>query len=134
MAAPIRELVDALYAALRTGDRETLERILAPGFTSYLAEGMPAGGGRHRGPAEAIEHGWWAIGRAFAVRPEPEEWIACADGRLLVRGRYAGSRRSDGAPVDAAFMHLWRARDGRLVELRQVTDTARWDPPPHADG
>lgn len=123
---PIDALVDRLYAALAAGDADALERVLAPDFVAHFADGMPVGGGRHDGAAPARDEGWWAIGRAFSVRAEPAERIRCADGRLLVRGRYRGHRRADDAPVDAEFNHLWSARDGRLVELRQLTDTARW--------
>jgi ketosteroid isomerase-like protein len=127
----IEQLVRGVYAALVTGDRDALLGLLHPDFEGTLAEGMPfAIGGVHRGSEAMIHDGWWAIGRAFAVRPEPAEWIPCADGRLLVFGRYVGHARSGGAPVDAAFAHLWTVRDGRLSALRQVTDTARWSEPP----
>jgi len=78
---------------------------------------------------ELVSLGWWAIGRAFDLRAEPEEWIDCADGRLLVTGRYRGHARASGAPIDAAFAHLWTARDSRLTRLWQLTDSARWIDP-----
>jgi 2-(1,2-epoxy-1,2-dihydrophenyl)acetyl-CoA isomerase len=74
----------------------------------------------------AQRDGWWAIGRAFDLRVEPAEWIDCVDGRLLVIGRYVGCARASGAPIDAAFAHLWTARDGRLTQLWQLTDSALW--------
>lgn len=130
MGAPVEELVRRLYEALRTGDRDTLAgELLHEDFEGSFCEGLPGDlGGVHRGAETVIHEGWWAIGRAFAVLAEPEEWIGCADGRLLVRGRYRGVARATGAPVDAEFMHLWTAHDGRLTELRQLTDSARWPP------
>jgi 2-(1,2-epoxy-1,2-dihydrophenyl)acetyl-CoA isomerase len=125
MDETVDELARVVYEALRTGDRDRLAGALAPGFVAHFAEGMPAGGGRADGPGEAIEH-WWAMGRMFSVHVEPEEFAALADGRLMVRGRYLGHRRDGGGPVDAEFIHLWRASDGRLSELRQLTDTVRW--------
>lgn len=123
----MRKLVERVYAALCTGDRDALLAVLAPDFDGELAAGLPLGlGGRRRGPEAMVDEGWWAIGAAFAVRAEPEEWIACADGRLLVCGHYRGAARRSGAALDAAFMHLWTASEGRLVALRQLTDTARW--------
>lgn len=124
----IEELVRAVYAALETGDAAAIDAALARDFVGHVAEGMPAGGGTHEGPEAMRQAGWWAIGHQFAVLARPQEFIRCADGRLLVVGRYRGARRADGAPVDAAFTHLWTARDGRLVELHQVTDTRRWTP------
>jgi 2-(1,2-epoxy-1,2-dihydrophenyl)acetyl-CoA isomerase len=125
--AGIAALVRALYDALERGDGEAIEGLLDPAFEGQLADGLPLGlGGKRVGPVAMREQGWWAIGRAFAVRAEPHEWIECADGRLLVLGRYAGHARSTGHPLDAAFAHVWSARDGRLTELMQLTDTALW--------
>jgi 2-(1,2-epoxy-1,2-dihydrophenyl)acetyl-CoA isomerase len=88
---------------------------------------MPLGlGGPKRGAAAMRDDGWWAIGRAFAARAEPVEWIRCADGRLLVLGRYRGRARTSGGALDAAFAHVWTAAGGRLTVLRHFTDTARW--------
>jgi len=125
-AASIEELVRAVYAALEAGDAAAIDAALAPDFVGHVAEGMPVGGGRHQGPAEMRERGWWAIGREYAVLARPQEFVACADGRVLVVGRYRGRRRADGFEVDAAFTHLWTARDGRLTDLHQITDTRKW--------
>jgi ketosteroid isomerase-like protein len=123
----IGELVAAIYPALAAGDEATVRELIDPGFVGDIAEGMPLGlGGRREGAEEMIDHGWWAIGRVFRVRAEPQEWVPCADGRLLVRGRYLGRARSTGASLDAEFTHLWSARDGRLTAIRQLTDTALW--------
>ena len=89
-----------------------------------FAYGMPDAAGRHEGP-RAARLAWWEIGRRFSVRAEPSEWIACDEDRLLVRGRDVGRARG-GGPLDAAFMHLWTVRDGTIVALEQLTDTALW--------
>ncbi|MGH9036847.1 MAG: nuclear transport factor 2 family protein [Acidimicrobiia bacterium] len=123
----ITELVAALYPALAAGDRAELNRLVAPDFVGTLTESLPFGiGGTHHGRSAMIKDGWWAVGRAFSIRIEASEWIECADGRLLVLGRYTGRARSSGAPLDAAFVHLWTARDGRLCAVWHLTDSARW--------
>jgi ketosteroid isomerase-like protein len=126
VAVERRSVLERVYAALGAGDRDALLALLAPDFDAEFAAGMPAGGGHHAGAEAAIENGWWAIGRAFAARAEPEEWIECADNRLLVRGRYRGKARSTGQPLDAAFDHLWTVQNGRVTSLQQLTDTALW--------
>jgi 2-(1,2-epoxy-1,2-dihydrophenyl)acetyl-CoA isomerase len=126
-AAEIEELVRRLYAALERGDAAAIDELLAPDFDGHLAEGMPLGlGGEKRGAATMRDEGWWAIGRSFAARAEPNEWIPCGDGRLLVLGRYRGRARVTGRELDAEFAHLWSAAGGRLTALRHYTDTARW--------
>ena len=123
----IEELVRAVYRVLAGGDGDAVAELLHPDFEGTFTEGLPFGiGGVHHGAEATIRDGWWAIGRAFAIRAEPAEWIECADGRLLVVGRYVGCARATGLPVDSAFAHLWTARDGRLTGIRQVTDSALW--------
>lgn len=124
--ARITELVRDAYAALEDGDRSALGELLDREFAATFTEGLPVGGGVHQGPEATQRDGWWAIGKAFAARAEPEQWIECADGRLLVIGRYRGHARSSGEPLDAAFAHLWQAQDGRLTGLWQLTDSWRW--------
>ena len=123
---PVTDLVARVYPALAAGDKPAMEELLARDFVGRITDGMPAGAGVHEGSEAMIDNGWWAIGRRFAVRAEPEELIPCSDGRLLVLGRYRGRERSTGAEVDAAFTHLWTAQGGRLTSVVQVTDTARW--------
>jgi 2-(1,2-epoxy-1,2-dihydrophenyl)acetyl-CoA isomerase len=123
----LEPLVRRLYDALAHGEADALTELLDPEFEARFAEGLPLGiGGRRVGPEAAIRDGWWAIGRSYKLRAEPEEWIPTSDGRLLVLGVYRGHARATGASVDAAFAHLWAGRRGRLVGLRQLTDTARW--------
>jgi ketosteroid isomerase-like protein len=122
----MRTLVERVYAALGSGDRDTLLAVLAPDFQAQAAAGMPLGIGGQIDGAEAMVAFWWTLGASYSVRPEPEEWIACEDGRLLVVGTYRGRERATGHVVEAAFDHLWTARDDRLVALRQLTDTVRW--------
>jgi 2-(1,2-epoxy-1,2-dihydrophenyl)acetyl-CoA isomerase len=121
-----RELVDRLYAALARGDRAAVESLLAPHFQAEFTKSLPFGiGGCHLG-TEAIDRGWWAIGRAYSIRAEPDEYVDTADGRLLVLGRYRGSARATGVSVEAAFAHLWSADRERLTGLVQITDGAPW--------
>ena len=125
--ATVTELVEALYPALIAGDRETIGRLLADDFVGVATESLPFGiGGAHHGREAMIEEVWWAFGRSFRVRPEPTEWIPCADGRLLVLGRYVGKGRESEVPIEAAFAHLWTAADGRLTALWQLTDSQRF--------
>jgi 2-(1,2-epoxy-1,2-dihydrophenyl)acetyl-CoA isomerase len=123
----VQELVRGVYTALAAGDATALGELLDPGFEAEVAAGMPLGlGGRRRGPEAMIRDTWWPIGRAYSLRVEPAEWIPCEDGRLLVLGHYRGRARASARSVDAAFVHLWTARDGRVVALRHLTDTALW--------
>ena len=122
-----REVVDRVYAALRSGDRETLDAVLAPDVEVWYTASLPAPiGGYHHGVDDCIDNGWWAIGARYAVRAEPEQFVPCADGSLLVLGTYRGAERRTRRIVDAAFAHHWIVVDERVTSLRQYTDSAAW--------
>ena len=117
-----------LYDALATGDRAALDAILDPALAGEATEGLPFDlGGAHRGSEAMIRDFWWAIGRHYRARAEPAEFLALADGGLVVLGRYVGTARDGGRALDAAFAHvLTFTGDGRIASLRQYTDSARW--------
>jgi ketosteroid isomerase-like protein len=122
----VSELLQAFYAALRRGDRAAVAGALAPDFEATFTAGLPHGiGGVHRGE-DAIDRGWWTIGRHFDLEATPEEWIAGDGGRTVVLGTYRGHARATGTAVEAAFAHVWTIQDGRLRRLVQITDSARW--------
>lgn len=120
-------LVAGLYRALRAGDTESLRQLLAPGFRAELTPGMPWGLGEHPidGADAMVRKGWGVVARQMCVIAQPDEILPARD-VVVVPGTYLGCARSTGAPLDAWFVHLWRVRDGRVVALCQITDTAAW--------
>lgn len=121
------KLARELYRALAEGDRAALEAVLHPDFVGHTAEGLPLGlGGEYRGPGEMRRRFWGRIAKHFAVRAEPARFTATEDGRLLVEGRYLGTARESGRPLDATFTHTLTFADRRIAGLVQLTDTERW--------
>jgi ketosteroid isomerase-like protein len=119
-------LARAVYDALASGDRDALLALLTPDFDGYFSPGLPDPiGGHHRGAADCVDRGWWAIGARWRVRAHPERWLACGARELLVTGTYRGAGRG-GREFQAPFAHLWAIRGQRLCTLWQYTDTALW--------
>jgi len=124
-----------LYESLASGDAGSVHALLHPSFTGRTTEGLPLGlGGDYGSPEAMTEDFWWAIGRHYRARAEPEQFLPLADGGLLVLGRYTGTARA-GDRLDAAFAHVLHFTGGRISALAQYTDSARWAgalPPPAA--
>jgi len=116
-----------LYAALRAQDPGAVLSALTPQFRGIVSEGMPAGlGGTYDGRETMLRD---CLARVFAVidlRPAPAEYLPVSADRMIVLGRYEGTARTTGRPLSAAFAHILRFADGRVSELAQITDTARW--------
>ncbi len=126
MDASARALLEGLYAALAGGDRPGIDKAVADDFVGHLTPGLPFGiGGVHVGRDAMIRDGWFAIGARWRVRAVPEIFVALAGGQIQVQGTYRGKgREEDGTTFEAWFIHQWEIRDGQVVGLTQLTDSA----------
>jgi len=59
----------------------------------------------------------------FAARPV--NFIDAGD-TVVAEGRYTGTWRATGTPMDAQFADVWQVRDGKIVRFQQYTDTGQW--------
>lgn len=115
-----------LYAALGSGDPDTLKRLLSPTFQGELTAGLPHGFGRtYDGLDVMMTEGWGAVGNWFEMSPQIEELFN--GGSVLVgRGFYVGKAKPTGKPVRAAFAHFWRFDGQQFTGVYQVTDSGVW--------
>ena len=52
----------------------------------------------------------------------PEEIIDGGD-TVIALGRYRGTYKETGRPLDAQLVHVWRVADGKAAAFQQYTDT-----------
>jgi ketosteroid isomerase-like protein len=45
---------------------------------------------------------------------------------VVVEGRYRGTIKATGAPIDAQFVHVWGLAGGKIATFQQYTDTKQW--------
>jgi ketosteroid isomerase-like protein len=127
MTTPALDTAERLYEAFAAHDAERLVALLHPDFRGEVTAGLPHDlGGVYEGPESMLRDCWARVFRVLDTRPVPDELVATEDGRVIALGRYRGRGRDSGRPHDAAFVHVLRFRDGRVVELRQITDSRRW--------
>ena len=55
----------------------------------------------------------------------PDEFLEAGD-EVVVLGRYRGTAKQTGKPLDVPFVHVWSLRDGKAWRFRQFLDTAGW--------
>lgn len=122
-----RELAERLCSELREGHVDNAVSLLHPNFHASLAAGLPLGlGATYEGPDSMRAGVYDRVGEHFDLGPEVDEILSVEPGRVVVVGRYVGSARVTGHPIEAAFVWLLRTSDGQVSELVQVTDTALW--------
>ena len=125
------DLARSLYEALAASDGAALAALLGPSYEAWVSDGLPGGGGHIVGGAAMLAL-WARVGGTFDVAPRCDELLPLEGGGVLALGRYVGRARATGKAVDAAFAHVLRFEGGRLVSLRQITDTQRWAEALHA--
>jgi 2-(1,2-epoxy-1,2-dihydrophenyl)acetyl-CoA isomerase len=121
------EVLPRFYAALHAADVPALLATLHPDFRGRVTAGLPFGiGGDADGPVAMLRDVWGRAATHYELHPEPEQYLPTDDGRVLVLGWYLGRARATGRELRARFAHLVRVADGQVVELEQITDSARW--------
>ena len=61
----------------------------------------------------------------FAVNAD--RLIEADDNVVLALGRYSGTGKAGGKPLDAAFAHVWELDAGKLKRFLHYTDTAKFN-------
>jgi ketosteroid isomerase-like protein len=101
---------------------EVLQEVMDPELVWDITPGFPDGG---------VYHGLESVGRDFfsplmekfdLLYPLGEEYFADAEGHVFALGRYHTVTRN-GKSADVRFVHIWTARDGKLVKLQQAGDS-----------
>jgi hypothetical protein len=121
------DVVKGLYEAFAKGDVPTVLGEFDAKIQWNEADGfLYADGNPYVGPqavAEGVFQRLVADIDQFAVLPG--SFIDAGD-TIVVEGRYKGTMKATGTPVDAQFAHVWHLRDGKVLRFQQYTDTAQW--------
>ena len=117
-------LIQGIYDGFAAGDVGAVLGAMSPDIVWNEAENFPyADGNPYVGP-QAIAEGVFArcLGEwdGFAVRPE--EFLDAGD-TVVVLGRYGGSCKATGRPMNPQMAHVWRVADGKAVGFQQYVDT-----------
>lgn len=98
-------------------------------FDPQIEWNEPGGGrapaGTFRGPQNIAEQVFSHIPENFdELRPEPEQFIDSGE-HVVVIGHFRGKAKS-GAAVDAPFAHVWRIRNGKMVQFHNHVAVDEW--------
>ena len=124
MTAANVEVVKGIYGAFSRGDIGTVVAAMAPDMVWNEAENFPyADRNPYVGPEAIVQGVFVRLGadwEGFAVAIE--ELLDAGD-RVVVVGRYKGTYRRTGKPVDAQIAHVWTIENGKAVRFQQYADT-----------
>lgn len=118
------DVVKRMYEAFGANDRDTILALFAPDIEWVQNEGFP-GGGRHFGAEAVLDNVFAKFRREWNVwQASVVEWLDAGEVVVAV-GEYRGTYRATGRSMTAAFAGLYRVKEGRIVQFRQFTDTAK---------
>ncbi|MHB8368972.1 MAG: nuclear transport factor 2 family protein [Leptospirales bacterium] len=116
------EIVQRLYDAFATRDRETILEIFDPEIVWIQNDGFP-GGGTHVG-AESVLRDVFAPFRLHWESWEAvvSQWLDAGEA-IVALGEYRAVYKATGKSMKAAFAHSYWICDSRIVRFQQYTDT-----------
>ncbi len=120
------ETIKAAYAAFGRNDPSVL-------FAARDSALAGTSGGQSACRSQSLRwstsRGRWCV-RAAALAIDdftavPSTFIDGGD-HVVVLGRYGGTMKNGGAPLDSPFCHVYRFHGDKAVMFQQYTDTAQW--------
>jgi len=90
------------------------------------ARGSRAASADIPGAQKMMDHVSLPVMATFAALPHPGRIYNAGVDTVIAVGEYRGVVPSTGRSMTAAFAHVIRVVDGKIVELRQITDTNEW--------
>ncbi len=122
------ETIKAAYAAFGRNDPSVLFGAMDSAIRWNEAEGTPfADRNPYVGPQAVAEGVFGPLLAAidnFTVAPGT--FIDGGD-HVVVVGRYGGTMKNGGLPLDSPFCHVFRLHGDKVVMFQQYTDTAQWN-------
>jgi ketosteroid isomerase-like protein len=110
------------YEAFARGDLEAAFDLMHPEIEAHDPPEMPDAA-VHRGH-EAVRRDWEHTAELFDDFSIDVEQTFDRGDEVVVFLTYRGRGRESGAVVEASLAHVWTARDGKAIRLRQFLDRA----------
>lgn len=121
------DTIRGIYEAFGRGDVQSVLGVFDPAIEWREADNfLYADRNPYIGPMAVAEGVFMRIvGDVDGFTVVPQRYTESAD-RVAVEGRYRGTMKATGVPVDAQFVHVWDLRGGKVVAFQQYTDTKQW--------
>ena len=119
------DVVRNLYAAFAKGDVPSALGLMAPDIVWNEAENfLYADRNPYIGPQAVLEGVFARIGADFEnFSVNPEEIIDGGGDTVIMLGRYTGTFKATGKPINLQAVHVWRVKDGKVARFQQYVDT-----------
>ena len=115
-----------MYEDFAKGDVPAVLAVLDGDMRWFEAEGNPHWqGGPWIGPQQVVEHVFMRIMEEVDGFFITVNRIVGLGDTIVMEGRYTGSGKASGRPLDAQVAHVWDFKDAKAVRFQQYVDTAQ---------
>jgi hypothetical protein len=120
-------VIRSLYDAFAAGDVPAVLQLFDPAIEWNEAENfIYADRNPYVGPQAVLEGVFSRLGTEWdGFAAIPDEILGSGD-TVVSLGRYRGTYKATGLPVNAQYVHVFRIRNGQIVSFQQYTDTAQF--------
>lgn len=117
------DIIRASYEGPSEENGKNLLAALAPDATWTEAAGFPYAG-TYTGPEEIVAKVFFRLATEWIdYRAQVHTYLADGD-QVAAFGKYSGTYRKTGKSMTATFAHLYRLKDGKIVSMEQIVDSA----------
>lgn len=116
--------VQSVYGAFARGDVPTVLGALSPDIEWVTPATLPWSAGNYRGHAGVQQYFGQFLEALASPHIEVRELLASED-RVVAIGIEHATARATGRSFAARFTHVWTVRDGRVVKMEGLIDTAQ---------
>lgn len=117
----------SLYDAFAAGDMKAIGALLGDDVQWLEAENTPLAEGNPYVGFEAVGGGVFGpISETYADFAATPERFTTEGDRVVVEGRYTGTHRESGEPLNAQFVHVYTIEGDTIGAFQQYTDTYQW--------
>lgn len=127
MAQDNLETIRGLYAALARGDvPSVLETLDAQVEWNEAENFIYADRNPYLGPQAVLDGVFMRLGAEWDGFSAAAEQLVGSGDTVIGLGRYQGTCKATGRPVNAQFVHVFALKAGKVVRFQQYTDTAQF--------
>jgi uncharacterized protein len=119
-----KKVVEQLYGYFQQGDMDTILSLLDPEviFKLHGPEHQIPWAGTYKGHAGVSQFFSRIMATLNITEVRHDQYVVDGE-HVNVLGRDIGTVRSTGGEFDAAYLHSWHVRNGKILKLEEITDT-----------
>ena len=117
-----KEIVQNLYSAFSTGNIPAVLAAFSPAIVWTEAAGFPYGG-VYTGADAILQNVFMKLATEWDGFTVSSDQLVAEGDTVVNLGEYTGTYKATGGKLRVPVAHVWKLKDGKVVQFQQHTDT-----------